>query len=267
MIVGFVDVVRSTDAIEREGFPAILHLREQIRDLCEIVGTVGPPAAPRFVGERQGDGFMFAGPREHALAYLKEILKTQMTTWMHSAWMPMRFSLGLAVASWDGEPWAKGNAFNGRDVTLAARLLDHCEPGGVVIGKELHQLVWEHAPELRRLFCETVAVLQGFEQPEAYWALKNRQRGRRMSDAKVMAVVAGVLLLLGASAAGTWRTAFSIDASQAAALDQARSAEGSMQALLWTLCESAPSCKARNLEEPPYLRMLREKQQGKATVR
>ena len=63
-----------------------------------------------------------------------------------------------------------------------------------------------------------------------------------MSDATVMAVVAGVLLLLGASAVGTWRTAFSIDASQAARPGAERGE--SIQALLWTLCESAPSCKA-----------------------
>ena len=56
MIVGFVDVVRSTDAIEREGFPAILRLREQIRDLCEIVGTVGPQRRRASSGSGRGMG-------------------------------------------------------------------------------------------------------------------------------------------------------------------------------------------------------------------
>ena len=255
MIVGFVDVVRSTDSAEREGFPATLRMREQLRELADILGSIGPAETSRFVGERQGDGVVFAAPRALALTYLKEVVKTQMTTWLHEGWLPTRFSVGLAVASWDGEPWAAGSPFNGLDVTKSARLLEHCPTGGVVISRELHQLLREHAPELRVLFCEKIAEIQGFDQAETFWTLKSRQRGKRMSDAKVLAVVAGVLLLLGASAAGTWRTAFSLDSN----VDQLRTADAAMQGLIWVLCESAPSCKDRNLDEPPYLKMLRDK--------
>lgn len=268
MIVGFVDVVRSADAAEQGGFPATLRLREQLRELAEILGMVGPADSPRFIGERQGDGFAFAAPREHALTYLKEVVKVQMTTWMHAAWAPARISLGVAVASWDGEPWRPGSTFNGRDVTVVARLVDRCAPGGVVINRELQQLLWEHAPELRKLFVEQTAELQGFERPETFWVLRSLGRRRtRMGDKSLMAVVGGVLLLLAATAAGAWRTALLVEGDATAAQAHARDSlrvEESVGALIWTLCETVPSCKDRNLEEPAYIRHLREKQRSRS---
>ena len=273
MIVGFVDVVRSTDAAEREGFRATLRLREQLRELSEILGTVGPPVAPRFLGERQGDGFVFAAPREMALMYLKEVVKLQMTTWMHADWSPMRLSLGVGVGSWDGPPWVPGSTFNGRDVTTIARLLEQCRPGGVAVNRELHGLMWEHAPELRAMFCETVAALPGFETPETFWVLRDRRRRRGMESRMVGVVTVVALVLLAATTMGTWRAAIqaeaqyrdtmtwrgAVGATLAASTRSQEQLEGAIQALVWTLCETSDPCRGRNTDEPPYLKMLRDK--------
>lgn len=283
MIVGFVDVVRSTAAIELDGFRATLRIREQLHELTDMLGMIGPPPLAhghggpilepdgpgrgglelipmdcdqRFVGERQGDGFVFAGPRSSALIYLKEVLKIQMTTWMHAEWMPIRFSIGIATAMWDGEPWASGSTFNGRDVTIVARLLDQCPPNGVVINRELHKLLWEHAPELRTLFCEKSADIQGFDVSEIFWVHRSsRRKIDAMTPKIMMALLAGMMLLLATHVASSWHSSTQFK-EQTTNMERL---SGTIEALIWTLCETAPECKPSNVAEPPYMKIMREK--------
>ena len=251
MLLGVLDAVRSTDRAEKEGFAATERLQGQLQDLAALIKR--QTDVERWVGEFQGDGFLFAADEGYALPLLVEFLKLQREDFTHPDWLPLRVSLALGAPVWTGPAWAPTSTFTGRDVMLVARRLEVCPPGGLILDDSLHRRVREHQPALKSFFTQQDVTLQGVDGIERCWvmgevgqAVMNGKRGLSWTTlGKGLAVVTVVLLLSGM----VW-------ANQR----QHERLEGALQALIWTLCESTPTCKAKSIEEPAYLRMLRQQQ-------
>ena len=249
MLLGMLDAVRSTDRAEREGFAATERLQAQLHALSVLILRVAP--TERWIGEFQGDGFAFAADERHALPLLVEFLKLQRESWTHPEWLPLRVSLALGAPIWQGPAWEPASTFTGRDVMLVARRLGACPPSGLVIDDSLQRRIREHQPALRALFVQREEEFQGVEGIERYWtmgevgqAVMNGTRGLSWATLGKAVAAAAVILLLSGMVWANNR--------------QHERFEGALQALIWTFCESTPTCKARNIEEPSYLKLLRE---------
>ena len=250
MLLGMLDAVRSTDRAEHEGFAATERLQAQLQALSVLILRVAP--TERWIGEFQGDGFLFAADEGHALPLLVALLTLQREPWAHPDWVPLRVSLALGAPVWQGPAWEPASTFTGRDVMLVARRLEVCPSGGLVIDDSLHRRLREHQPALRAMFVQKDEALQGVDGIERCWvmggevgqAVMNGTRGLSWATlGKAVAAAVAILLLSGMVWANN---------------RQHERFEGALQALIWTFCESTPTCKARNIEEPSYLKLLRE---------
>lgn len=171
MVFAFADVDRSTERAEVAGFIAVRAWRVQLERLTEDLVTSAAGGNPVFAGERQGDGRLIGMPASQALPLLDAILRVQHVAPLTPGWLPMKIAIGLGTVDWRGDPFAPGSTFDGRDVTICARLKDECPPGGVIINQKLWELIYERAPHHRRLFTPAKATIRGIEEPQACWIM------------------------------------------------------------------------------------------------
>lgn len=175
MIVCKFDAVRSTDALEREGHVVTERLRAQVASVAGRLLAVLPADAERFLGQRQGDGLLLGAPRRNSLPLLQAAMTLQeLPAWLAPSALPLRFSLGIVTVSWEGQEWGASSVPNGRGLTIVSRLMEQCPSGGIVINRDLHQIVREYGASVRDLFTPQTAELKGISEPEGYWLMVPR---------------------------------------------------------------------------------------------
>lgn len=185
MIIGKIDVVRSTIELDKRGHAVTVAIRAQIDALVDRLLTALPneraPNLPqRFRGERHGDGVMIGAPREHALVLLREAMTIRdEPPWQHPGWFPLRMAFGIATVSWDAEAFGKYSIPNGRDIVIVSRLLEtECPAGSIVINETLLRAVQEYDNALSHLFERRSAELRGIEGPQVYGIMPPRAHPR-----------------------------------------------------------------------------------------
>jgi hypothetical protein len=197
MIICKLDVVRSTEALEKRGHVVTVEIRIQLDALIgrlltdlpneaapttplvkDLPNPYAPPSPYRFHGERQGDGVMLGAPRTHALTMLRAAMTIRdEPAWQHPTWHPLRFALGIAEVSWDREPYAPGSVPNGRDIVIISRLLsDQCSPGSIVVNEALLRAIREYDHGLLALFELQSAELKGIEGSQTFGLVPPRHR-------------------------------------------------------------------------------------------
>lgn len=171
----FVDVEGFTSFTAEKGDVAAIAL---LRDLSRLIKQ----KITRFRGEvvkQLGDGFLLAFPS--ASQAVRAAL--DLATAVGPRGGQPRLPLQLRIAVHAGEPLVEGDDLLGHDVNLAARLLDHCKPGGV--------LVSETAKELSEKRLKNVAFgkrrlikIRGLSTRVAVYGLSVSARGARKPATK-----------------------------------------------------------------------------------
>lgn len=138
----FVDVSGFTAFTAESGDEVAL---ESLRVLSSIIET----KSRRYRGEtvkQLGDGFLLAFPSAsqaiRAACDLSGTVKRQSKT-------PGGFPLQLRIVVHAGEPTIEGDDMLGHDVNLAARLLDHCKAGGVLVSEAAKELAEKRLKSVR----------------------------------------------------------------------------------------------------------------------
>lgn len=126
----FVDVAGFTTYTARNGDAAASEL---LTMLHEIVESVIRPGKGEVV-KQLGDGLLLAFPSASQAVRGAVSLRSALTRRRNG------FPLDLRIAVHAGEPLVKHDDLLGHDVNIAARLLDHCEPGEVVVSESAKEL-------------------------------------------------------------------------------------------------------------------------------
>ena len=138
-IVGivFVDVANFTSFTADNGDKAALRM---LSSLNELIHAAIKPAKGECV-KKLGDGFLLAFPSASqavrgalAIRAATKRKKTQVT---------------LRIAVHAGEPLVEQDDLLGHDVNLTARLLDHCDPGAIVVSGAAKELAEKRLKKVR----------------------------------------------------------------------------------------------------------------------
>lgn len=120
----FVDVAGFTTFTAENGDEAALEMLACLEELIDRMLNV----TKGEVVKRLGDGYLLVFPSAsqavRGALMLRDDVKKQRTK---------NPGLRVRVAVHAGEPLIEGNDLLGHDVNLAARLLDHCQPGHVIV--------------------------------------------------------------------------------------------------------------------------------------
>ena len=128
----FIDVAGFTTYTERSGDEAAI-------DMLSRLGAVVESKARSSRGQvvkRLGDGFLLAFPSA-SQAVRGAISVSQGARKLQTA---DGYEVKLRVAVHAGEPLVEQDDLLGHDVNLTARLLEHCQPGEVVVSKTAKEL-------------------------------------------------------------------------------------------------------------------------------
>lgn len=126
----FVDVAGFTTYTARNGDAAASEL---LTKLHEIVESVIRPGKGEIV-KQLGDGLLLAFPSASQAVRGAVSLRSALSKRRNG------FPLDLRIAVHAGEPLVKHDDLLGHDVNIAARLLDHCDPGEVVVSESAKEL-------------------------------------------------------------------------------------------------------------------------------
>lgn len=129
-IVGivFVDVANFTSFTADNGDKAAIRM---LSDLSRLIHTAISPAKGECV-KHLGDGFLLAFPSASQAV--------RGATGIRSAMKKKEFGITLRIAVHAGEPLVEQDDLLGHDVNLTARLLDHCDPGEVIVSGAAKEL-------------------------------------------------------------------------------------------------------------------------------
>lgn len=126
----FVDVARFTTYTARNGDAAASEL---LTKLHEIVDSAVRPVKGEVV-KQLGDGVLLAFPSASQAVRGAVSLRSALSKRRNG------FPLDLRIAVHAGEPLVRHDDLLGHDVNIAARLLDHCDPGEVVVSESAKEL-------------------------------------------------------------------------------------------------------------------------------
>ncbi|HVF54483.1 MAG TPA: adenylate/guanylate cyclase domain-containing protein [Actinomycetota bacterium] len=129
----FIDVAGFTRLTEAEGDARAVAL---LRRLAGIVERKARSEQGEVV-KHLGDGFLVAFPS--AVRAINGALGIQDAIAREARRDP-GFKIKVRASVHAGEPLVQGDDLLGHDVNLAARLLDHCKPGGVLVSEAAKEL-------------------------------------------------------------------------------------------------------------------------------
>lgn len=126
----FVDVAGFTTYTARNGDAAASELLTKLHEIVDSVIRLGKGE----IVKQLGDGFLLAFPSASQAVGGAVSLRSALSKRRNG------FPLDLRIAVHAGEPLVKQDDLLGHDVNIAARLLDHCEPGEVVVSESAKEL-------------------------------------------------------------------------------------------------------------------------------
>ena len=138
----FVDVANFTTFTAQEGDSVA---SKMISRLHRMIETAIKPMKGECV-KHLGDGFLLAFPSASQAV--------RGSTAIRNAWHRQRtadpsFGITLRIAAHAGEPLVEQDDLLGHDVNLTARLLDHCEPGDVIVSGAAKELAERRLKKVR----------------------------------------------------------------------------------------------------------------------
>ncbi|HET7482477.1 MAG TPA: adenylate/guanylate cyclase domain-containing protein [Actinomycetota bacterium] len=128
----FADVVDFTRYTATYGDPDAIELLNRLRTAIERKSR----SCNGEVVKSLGDGFLLAFPSASQAVRGALSIRDAVQRIKTSEGGPPR----LAIAVHAGEPLVEGDDLLGHDVNLTARLLDHCEPGEIVVSRPAKEL-------------------------------------------------------------------------------------------------------------------------------
>ncbi|MGH2806902.1 MAG: adenylate/guanylate cyclase domain-containing protein [Actinomycetota bacterium] len=128
----FIDVAGFTSYTEKHGDDVAIEL---LSELNEIVQKRAKACKGQVV-KGLGDGFLVAFPSASQAVRGALALRQGVRVLKTADRKPVR----LRIAVHAGEPLVEADDLLGHDVNLAARLLDHCKPGEVVVSRTAKEL-------------------------------------------------------------------------------------------------------------------------------
>lgn len=136
----FVDIADFTTLTAERGDPYAVKL---LGKLSSLIGSSIRPCKGEVV-KHLGDGFLLAFPSASqavrgAVAIQRAVEQRRKKD---------SFDLALRIAVHAGEPLVEEGDLLGHDVNLTARLLDHCDPGEVIVSDAAKELA---KPRLRKI--------------------------------------------------------------------------------------------------------------------
>lgn len=128
----FVDVADFTVLTARQGDATA---REVIAELDRLIAGAIKPARGEVV-KKLGDGFLLAFPSASQSVRGAREIRARLKR------LKARddFPIHLRIAVHAGEPLIEGDDLLGHDVNLTARLLDHCNPGEIIVSEAAKEL-------------------------------------------------------------------------------------------------------------------------------
>jgi len=162
--VVMIDLVGSTQAMAERGIASGgADIADRLQELVRQFMAADP--AMRQVGEFSGDGALLIG--DDPASAIRTALRCQ------AVWSGLAARIAIAVGP---VTYREGAGAQGAVINLAARLVNLCQPGGVVLTEAASEYVLDY-PELRRRMVRRHAGLKGFG-PTWYWTIN----GRRAED-------------------------------------------------------------------------------------
>ena len=129
----FVDVADFTAFTASEGDAVASKMLARLHRLIEAGIT---PMRGECV-KHLGDGFLLAFPSASQAVRGATAIRTALEKLRAS---DTSFRIALRIAAHAGEPLIEQDDLLGHDVNLTARLLDHCEPGGIIVSGAAKEL-------------------------------------------------------------------------------------------------------------------------------
>ena len=168
MVIVFVDLTGSTQAIAEQGEPAIASVRARLAAIRAGL-MIGDPRL-RQIGPAAGDGCLLVG---HDVAGLVRAALEEQARWRGlEEGLPARLAIGVGEPSWSGPESDSMSTPYGSTVNLTSRLLSVCPPGGIGLAEGAHLALLEASAEgsaLGQRFQAAKGPLRGFQEPQRYW--------------------------------------------------------------------------------------------------
>jgi class 3 adenylate cyclase len=148
----FVDVADFTSFTEQSGDKAAVKMISQLnRTIASAIGT-----SRGEIVKALGDGFLIAFPSASQAV--------RGATAIRAAVKRKEMNVSLRIAVHSGEPLVEQDDLLGHDVNLTARLLDHCEPGEVIVSEAAKELAARRLKKVR-FRKERVIKIRGLSTP------------------------------------------------------------------------------------------------------
>jgi eukaryotic-like serine/threonine-protein kinase len=159
-IVGivFVDVAEFTSFTEERGDKEALKMLSKLNRL--IVTAINPSKGE--VVKQLGDGFLIAFPSASQAVRGATTIRTAMKK--------KELDIVLRIAVHAGEPLVEQDDLLGHDVNLTARLLDHCEPGKIIVSGAAKELAARRLKKVR-FRDERVIKIRGLSTPVSVYSV------------------------------------------------------------------------------------------------
>lgn len=137
----FVDIADFMAFTARHGDKVAAELLSHFSDM--VVRSIMPSRGECV--KSLGDGFLLAFPSASQAVRGAVALNNSMTRFNGGRADPIR----VRIAVHAGEPLIEGDDLLGHDVNLTARLLDHCEPGAVIVSEAAKDLAAKRLRKVR----------------------------------------------------------------------------------------------------------------------
>ncbi|MEA2451330.1 MAG: adenylate cyclase [Actinomycetota bacterium] len=154
----FVDVANFTTFTAEEGDKVAIKLLTRLNGLIQ---TAIKPAKGECV-KQLGDGFLLAFPSASQAV--------RGATAIRAAVKRTKLEVELRIAVHAGEPLVEQDDLLGHDVNLTARLLDHCEPGAVIVSGAAKELAEKRLKKVK-FRDQRVIKIRGLSTPVRVFAV------------------------------------------------------------------------------------------------